>query len=58
MIVYMGPDCDYYVVGELCRLRGIKFSVAGFPNTIGGFMRVQADRVVELGREHLLPEAA
>lgn len=57
-ICIVGPDCDYYVVGELCRLRGIKFSVAGFPNTIGGFMRVQADRIVELGREHLLPEAA
>jgi len=54
----VGPDCDYYVVGELCRQRGIKFTVAGFRNSIGGFMRAQADRVVELGFEHLLREAA
>jgi hypothetical protein len=54
----VGPDCDYYVVAELCRQRGIRFTIAGFPSTIGGFMRVQADRVVELGRDHLLPEAA
>jgi hypothetical protein len=54
----VGPDCDYYVVAELCRQRGVKFTVAGFRHTIGGFMRAQADRVVELGREHLLPEAA
>jgi hypothetical protein len=57
-ICIVGPDCDFYVVGELCRLRGIKFTVAGFPQTIGSFMRVQADRVVELGREHLLHEVA
>jgi hypothetical protein len=54
----VGPDCDYYVIGELCRQRGIRFTVAGFRNSIGGFMRAQADRLVELGFEHLLPEAA
>jgi uncharacterized LabA/DUF88 family protein len=54
----VGPDCDYYVVGELCRQRGIKFTVAGFRNSIGGFMRAQADRVVELGRQYLMGEAA
>jgi hypothetical protein len=54
----VGPDCDYYVVGELCRQRGIKFAVAGFNQGIGGFMRAQADRVVELNSTHLLAEAA
>ena len=57
-ICIVGSDCDYYVVAELCRQRGIKFSVAGFSHSIGGFMRAQADRVVELGQDHLIAEAA
>jgi hypothetical protein len=54
----VGPDCDFYVLAELCRQRGVKFAIAGFRHTIGGFMRVQADRVVELGSAHLLAGAA
>jgi len=51
-------DVDNYVLAEACANAGVSFSVAGFPNTIGAFLRQRVDRVLDLGIAHLDKEAA
>jgi hypothetical protein len=51
-------DVDYYVLAEICASMGVKFSVAGFPRSIGTFLRQHADSVLELDCSHIGKEVA
>jgi hypothetical protein len=51
-------DVDNYVLAEACASLGVKFSVAGFPRSIGNFLRQHVDMVLELDHEHLGQEVS
>jgi uncharacterized LabA/DUF88 family protein len=51
-------DVDNYVLAEACANAGVSFTVAGFPRTIGTFLRQHAGKVLELDRVHLGEEVA
>jgi len=56
--VMAAGDVDNYVLAEACASLGVKFSVAGFPRSIGNFLRQHVDMVLELDHEHLGQEVS